>query len=185
MGSFDCGVPAVGVAEPSVRKAAAVTRNKKVGLLATPASVRTGAYTGYMRDIAPDVSLTERDGRLLVPLVEAGRVNTGDRVAELLVEEYSAPFRKDGIDTLILGCTHYPLLEGLFSAALPGVTLVNAGAEAAEALKGLIERAEPSRAGALRFFVSDDTEGFCRQAALFLRRDIIEMAEFVDLEDVL
>ena len=185
MSSFGLDIPVVGVVEPSVRKAAFVSKNKKVGLLATPASVRSGAYAECMRKVAPTVTLTERDGRLLVPLVEAGRVNVGDRVAELLVEEYCAPFRKDGIDTLILGCTHYPLLEELFSGALPGVTLVNAGAEAAESVQGLIERAEPLREGTLRFFVSDDTEGFCKQAALFLQRDITEMAEFVDLEEVL
>ena len=177
--------PAVGVVEPSVDKAAAVTRNGRVGLLATPASVRTGAYAARMRAVAPRVVMTERDGRLLVPLVEAGRAGPGDRVAELLVAEYCAPFRQDGVDTLILGCTHYPLLTDLFAAALPGVALIDAGAEAAEALRGLIARASPEKAGALRFFVSDDAEGFSEQAALFLRREITEMAETVDLEEFL
>jgi glutamate racemase len=106
-------------------------------------------------------------------------------VAELLTGEYCEPFSGDGIDTLILGCTHYPLLAKLFAAALPGVELVNGGAEAAGALQNMIEGACPSREGKLRFFVSDDAEGFCKQAALFLRRDITEMAEFVDLEDSL
>jgi glutamate racemase len=184
MESFDLGVPVVGVVEPSVRKAAGLTRSGKVGLLATPASVRTGAYTECMRRAAPAVRLTEREGRLLVPLVEAGRVHPGDPVAGLLVGEYCAPFIEEGIDTLILGCTHYPLLTELFSSALPGVELINAGAEAAGALQNMIERADPLRTGKTRFFVSDDAEGFCKQAALFLRRDITEMAEFVDLEEI-
>ncbi|MDR0324576.1 MAG: glutamate racemase [Oscillospiraceae bacterium] len=183
MEAFDCGVPAVGVVEPSVRKAAAVTRNGRVGLLATPASVRTGAYAACMRSAAPHIALTERDGRLLVPLVEAGRVGPGDRVAALLIEEYCAPFRAAGVDTLILGCTHYPLLADLFAAALPGVTLVNAGVEAAEALRGLIIQADRERTGSLRFFVSDDAEGFSEQAKMFLQREITEMAEVVDLEE--
>ncbi|MDR0293942.1 MAG: glutamate racemase [Oscillospiraceae bacterium] len=185
MEAFDCGVPSVGVVEPSVHKAAAVTRSGRVGLLATPASVRTGAYSECMRKTDPLVTLTERDGRLLVPLVEAGRVGPGDRVAALLVEEYCVPFREAGIDTLILGCTHYPLLTGLFAAALPGVTLINAGAEAAGALRGLMERAEPGGSGSLRFFVSDDAEGFSEQAAMFLQREVAEMAEGVDIEDFL
>jgi glutamate racemase len=179
------GIPLVGVMMPSVEKAAAVTRNKRVGLLATPASVRSGVYSGFMKKIAPDISLTERDGRLLVPLVEAGRVSPGDPVAELLVGEYCAPFVQAGVDTLILGCTHYPLLSDLFAAALPGVEMVNAGAEAAAALRGLMRRAEAGRTGKLRFFVSDDAEGFSEQAAMFLRREIKEMAEFVDLEEIL
>ncbi|MCL2003752.1 MAG: glutamate racemase [Oscillospiraceae bacterium] len=179
------GVPAVGVVEPSVRRAAEATRNGRVGLLATPASVRTGAYSDVMGRIAPSVRLTEREGRLLVPLVEAGRVSPGDRVAEALVAEYCAPFLQAGVDTLILGCTHYPLLNTLFAAALPGVALIDAGAEAAAALRGLISRAEPNRIGKLRFFVSDDAEGFSEQAAMFLRRRITEPAEFVDLEEIL
>lgn len=183
MGSFDCGVPLVGVVEPSVKKAASVTRNKQVGLIATPASVRTGAYSACMRAADPDVTLTERDGRLLVPLVEAGRVNPGDRVTGLLMEEYCAPFREAGIDTLILGCTHYPLLSGYFAAALPGVTLINAGQTAAAALSGLIKPSGLEQPGSLRFFVSDDAEGFSEQAVLFLNRTI--GAEFVDLEEVL
>lgn len=183
LSSFERGVPAVGVVEPSVRKAAAATKNRRVGLLATPASVRTHAYAGCMERLAPDIHMTERDGRLLVPLVEAGRVRQEDRVTALLVEEYCAPFRDEGIDTLILGCTHYPLLETLFSEALPGVTLINAGAEAAVSLDELVERNTPDRSGTLRFFVSDDAEGFSEQAALFLRREIPETAEIVDLED--
>lgn len=185
MDSFETGtgVPVVGVVEPSVRKAASVSKNRNVGLLATPVSVRSGAYAVYMRKTAPDVRLTERDGRLLVPLVEAGRVNAGDSVAELLVEEYCLPFIKEGIDTLILGCTHYPLLAELLVAALPGVELINAGAEAAAAVLKKIERADSSRGGKLRFFVSDDAEGFSKQASLFLQRDITEIAELVDLDE--
>jgi glutamate racemase len=185
MESFDCGVPVVGVVEPSVRKAAALTRNGRVGLLATPASVRTGAYAACMRDADPKIVLTGHSGPLLVPLVEAGRVAPGDRVSELLVEENCVPFREAGVDTLILGCTHYPLLADLFAAALPGVQLVNAGEEAAGELRGLIRRAAPERPGSLRFFVSDDAEGFSEQARLFLQREIAEIAKIVDLDEFL
>jgi glutamate racemase len=173
----------VGIVEPSVKEAASATRNKKVGLLATPASVRTGAYSACMRAADPEVTLTERDGRLLVPLVEAGRVDPGDRVTGLLVEEYCAPFREAGIDTLILGCTHYPLLIRSFAAALPGVTLINAGQTAAAALRGMIKPSGSDKPGSPRFFVSDDAEGFSEQAVLFLNRTI--RAEFVDPEEFL
>jgi glutamate racemase len=179
------GVTLTGVVEPSVHKAAAVTRSGRVGLLATPASVRTGAYAAHMRQFAPGIRLFEHSGRLLVPLVEAGRVSPGDRVAELLVEEYCTPFREAEVDTLILGCTHYPLLAGLFAKALPGIRLIDAGAEAAESLRGSIKRTEPGRSGSLRFFVSDDAEGFGEQAAMFLQREIKEKPKFVDLEELI
>jgi glutamate racemase len=178
-------IPALGIVEPSVRKAAAVTYNKRVGLLATPASVKTGAFTEAMRKIAPNICLTEHDGRLLVPLVEAGRVEPGDPAAELLVGECCAPFKAEGVDVLILGCTHYPLLAGFFMEALPGVELINAGAEAAEALRGTVREADGGKAGVRRFYVSDDAEGFSEQARLFLREDMAVMAEFVDLEEIL
>jgi glutamate racemase len=186
MGIFNAlNIPVLGIVEPSVRKAAAVTRNKRVGLIATPASVRTGVYSEHMRKIDPDIVLTERDGRLLVPLVEAGRIGPGDPAARLLVEEYCVPFVKAGADTLILGCTHYPLLISFFEAALPGVELINAGAEAAAALNGLLIRAETGKAGKHSFFVSDDAEGFSEQARLFLQGEASVSAEFVDLDEIL
>ncbi len=182
--SLPCeGVPTLGVVEPSVRKAAIVTKCGKVGLIATPSSVRTHAYAACASRVAPHITLTERDGRLLVPMVEAGRVRPGDPVTSLLVEEYCVPFREAGIDTLILGCTHYPLLSDFFSAALPGIMLVSAGSEAAESLCGLLPSKDTStQKGAARFFVSDDAEGFSEQAGLFLKQEKPVYAELVDLE---
>jgi glutamate racemase len=183
MDSFDCGVTLVGVVEPSVRKAAAVTRNGLVGLLATPASIRTGAYTACLRSADPKITLTARDGRLLVPLVEAGRFSPEDGVVKLLTEEYCAPFREAGVDTLILGCTHYPLLTQAIQAALPGVALINTGEAAAEALSRLMGPNEKNRAGVLHFYVSDDADGFARQASMFLQRDIDRPAQMIDIEE--
>jgi glutamate racemase len=179
---LECGgIPAVGVVEPSVRKAASVTKNGRVGLIATPSSVRTHAYKTCAERVMPGVALTERDGRLLVPVVEAGRIGPGDPVTALLVEEYAAPFRAAGVDTLILGCTHYPLLTGYFQEALPGVTLISAGSEGAVALGSLLPPSG-SGTGIARFFVSDDAEGFASQASLFLSGETRLTAKHVDLD---
>lgn len=182
LGSLPCeGIPVTGVVEPSVRKAASLTQNGMVGLIATPSSVRSHVYAACMERAAPHVRLTERDGRLLVPMVEAGRVRQGDPVTTMLVEEYCAPFRESGVDTLILGCTHYPLLSDFFSAALPGVRLVSAGSEAAAALCAALPPADVTQTGGTRFYVSDDTEGFSEQAGLYLEQEKHVYAELIDL----
>jgi len=178
--------PVVGVVRPSVERAAALTRNKKVGLIATPASVRSGAYPDHMARIAPEVRMVAAHGRLLVPIIEDGRVAQDDPVAGLLAREYMEPFVRAGVDTLILGCTHYPLLAGLFSRILgPGVTLINSGYEAVAALEGQIACAGPDNPGWRRYYVTDDAEGFARQAELFLEQDIAGTVELVDVEDLL
>lgn len=176
-------LPLIGVVRPSVERAAALSRNRKVGLIATPASVRSGAYPAYMKQIAPDITVTAHDGRLLVPLIEAGRIHSGDAVAELLVSEYMQPFIKEGVDTLILGCTHYPLLAPLMESVLRRrVQLINSGAEAVRALEGMLELNSSQTEGTRQFYVSDDIEGFAEQAGLFLGQEIRGTVESVDLE---
>ncbi|MCL2082456.1 MAG: glutamate racemase [Oscillospiraceae bacterium] len=182
---IDCGgVPVVGVVRPSVRKAAEVTLNNKVGLIATPASVRSGVYPGYMKEIAPHVQMTAHHGRLLVPLAEDGRISQDDPVAVLLIREYMQPFIEQGVDTLILGCTHYPLMAGLMEQALgKGVTLINSGYEAVAALRGRIPRGAVEGKGTHRYYVTDDLESFTRQASLFLGQDISGTVEVASPEE--
>lgn len=173
-------IPLVGVVEPSVRKAAKVTRNGKIGLIATPASVKSGAYERCLNSVAPDCDMLSRDGRLLVPIVEAGRVGREDPVAKLLVGEYMEPFRTGGVDTLILGCTHYPLLEDVIRDYLgDGVTLINAGAAAAAVLGGLTERGGNGESG---YYITDSAVGFEQNARLFLGEEFSGIVEKVYLE---
>jgi glutamate racemase len=175
-------IPAVGVMRPSVEKAASVTVNGKVGLIATPASVGSGAYPAYMKEIAPHVQMTVSHGRLLVPLIEDGRVDPDDPVAGLLVREYMDPFIQQNVDTLILGCTHYPLLTTLMAKVLgPNVTLINSGSEAAASLQGKFTPNAPGGAGKRRYYVTDDLSGFTRQASLFLGQDVTGTVECVEL----
>ena len=104
-------LPMLGVVEPSCRAALAATRNRRVGIIATQASVRSGAYERTLRALAPEVTVLQQACPLFVPLAEEGRTRPGDIVIETVAREYLAPLRGQGIDTLILGCTHYPLLE--------------------------------------------------------------------------
>ena len=121
-------IPILGVVEPACRRAAAVTRNRRVGLIATAASVRSGAYQRSLRQLDPDIAVTAKACPLFVPLVENGRFRRGDVVIETVAREYLEPLRREGLDTLILGCTHYPFAAKAISRVLgSGVALLDGG----------------------------------------------------------
>lgn len=101
-------LPILGVVEPACRRAVQMTKNGRVGLIATAASVRSGAYEKCIAGIDPAVEVIAKACPLFVPLVENGRYRPGDAVIETVAREYLEPLGRTGIDTLILGCTHYP-----------------------------------------------------------------------------
>lgn len=180
----DFSVPMTGIIQPTVHKAANVTRGGLVGLIATPASVRAQSFARAMRAVDPAITLFSDACPLLVPLVENGRVGRDDPVTRLVLEEYLAPMRDRGVDTLILGCTHYPMLSDAIGAALPGVALINSGAEAAAqiaAARGW-DRAAPGREGQTRYYVSDNVEGFSRISGLFLGQPLEHSVGLVDMD---
>ena len=180
-------LPIVGVVEPTCRRAMLVTRNKKVGIIATLASVRSGAYEAALRRLDPAVEVHGCPCPLFVPLVENGRVKRGDVVIETVAREYLEPLLATGIDTLILGCTHYPLLTDIIADICgPGVTLVSAGEESAFEPKRMLKarglRAEESRQGGAEFYVSERPEDFEHIASLFLQEDLRHTARRVDID---
>ena len=180
-------LPIVGVVEPTCRRALLVTRNKRVGIIATLASIRSGAYEATLKRLDSEVEVVGKACPLFVPLVENGRFQRGDIVIETVAKEYLEPLRETGIDTLILGCTHYPLLTEVVSDIMgPEVTLVSAGEESAFELKRLLKagdlRADESRQGEAEFFVSDRAEDFERIASVFLREDLRHAARRIDID---
>lgn len=181
-------LPIFGVVFPTAKRAAQVTRNGKVGIIATPATIRTGAYDRVIRAENPNVTLTARSCPLFVPLVENGRTRPGDVVIETIAAEYLAPVRAAGVDTLILGCTHYPLLTDVIGAYMgPGVTLLDSGAEVAEELAGYLRehdlRADLTQHGTCRWYVSDSVESFHDLASIFLDREVTEPVEQIAIEN--
>ena len=151
-------LPMVGVVEPTCRRAVLMTQNKRVGLIATAASVRSGAYEAALRRLDPEVTVFSRACPLFVPLAEAGRIRRGDVVIETVAREYLTPLKNAGVDTLILGCTHYPLLTDVIGDVMgPGVELVSAGEESAFELKRMLKarelRADERRRGETEFYV--------------------------------
>ena len=178
-------IPVLGVVEPAARAAAQATRSGVIGLIGTQATIRSGAYERYIAAANPAARVMAKACPLFVPLVENGRVNPGDIVIETVVEEYLSPLKEAGVDTLVLGCTHYPLLERVIGAFMgPDVTLINAGAEGArEACRALTASdALASRtAGESRYFVSDSTADFSRLATIFLQEDVTGQVKQVEI----
>ena len=180
-------LPIIGVVEPTCRRAVSVTNNKKVGIIATLASIRSGAYEETIRGLDPEVQVFGKACPLLAPLVENGRIHRGDVVIETMTREYLEPVLEAGIDTLILGCTHYPLLTDVIAEICgPGVELVSAGEEAAFELKRKLKadglRADETRQGEPEFYVSDRAEDFERMASLFLQEDLRRTVRRIDID---
>lgn len=180
-------LPIVGVVEPTCRRAVEMTRNRKIGLIATQASVRSGAYEAAIRQMDPAAEVIGLACPLFVPLVENGRIHRGDVVIETVAREYLTPLLEQGIDTLILGCTHYPLLTEIFREICgPDVVLVSAGEESAFALKRALKeqslRAEGRTEGRAAYYVSDRAEDFQRIASLFLQEELQGAVRRIDIE---
>lgn len=175
-------IPILGVMGPSVAEAAASTHNGKIGLIATQATIRTHAYEKALTRLLPSAEVTALACPLLVPLVENGRFRPGDQVPELVVAEYLAPIKAAGVDTLVLGCTHYPLLTDIIHAYMgPDVTLVNSGAACARQVASLLEGNGEARPGVRRYFVSDRVDDFSSLASIFLGDDVRGEVEQVDI----
>lgn len=180
-------LPMLGVVEPSCRRAAASTRNKRVGLIATAASVRSGAYERTIAGLDGDITVISKACPLFVPLVENGRFRPGDTVIETVAREYLEPLRDTGIDTLIMGCTHYPLLAEVIGGIMgPDVTLVDSGAEAARSLKQQLTEREllaDRRGGEMTLYASDRPEDFGALAGMFLGQPLQGAVRPVDIEE--
>ena len=130
-------IPIIGVVRPGARTAVRTTRNKKIGVIATDATINSGLYRDYIRDLDPSIEVHGKACPLFVPLVEEGL--THDIVTEIIAKRYLQEFKDDGVDTLILGCTHYPLLRSLIRGIMgETVQLVNPAYETAIALKALL-----------------------------------------------
>ena len=179
-------VPFTGVVGATARAAVAATRNRKIGINGTAATVRSGSYAAIIRDMMPDVQIFARACPMFVPLVENGYFNDGNPVTKLIIAEYLQELKDAGVDTLILGCTHYPLLTEIIADIMgPGVTLIDSGAAAAQALRQpLTDRGALAQRdhGTLTLFASDQPEDFGALAGQFLRRPLESAVQHVDIE---
>jgi glutamate racemase len=173
--STTIGVEVVAVIEPESRLAATTSTNRRVGLLATSATVRSGAYARALAEHAPDVALTSVACPDLAPIIQQG-FPFDRRVADT-VRGYCAPLREAGVDTVILGCTHYPLIAPMLQRMLgPDVRLVTSGRSlartVAQSLANAGLRATRTGEGDYRFLCTGDAEAFRELGSRFLQMPI-------------
>lgn len=175
-------VPILGTVEPSCVCANAVTQNQRIGVIGTQATIRSGVFSRTLKQLNPVCQVVEQACPLFVPLVENGRTHRGDPVIETVVSEYLQPVREAGVDTLILGCTHYPLLFDVIADFMgESVTLIDSGAEAANAVRRLVAPADENAKAETQYFVSDDPQNFTELAGLFLQQPLRHTARLVDV----
>ena len=179
-------IPVFGVVEGASRRAAELTRVGRVAVLATPATISGHVFGNFLNTISPGITVLEKACPLFVPIVENGRFQPEDPLVRILTEEYLAPVREAGVDTIILGCTHYPLLAEAISRCVPGAALVNSGVEAAktvaESLRKTCLAAPETHVGTRRYFVSDSVAQFRQNAGMYLRHPLDGSVEWVDIE---
>jgi glutamate racemase len=163
-------VPVIGVVEPGAEAAVAQTQSGRVGVIATEATISSGSYTRALRRLRSDLEIYTRPCPLFVPLAEEGWVDNA--VAKATTRVYLETLRRSGIDALILGCTHYPLLRAAISQVMgDGVALVDSGRATASRVRQELESRHLLRGqgrGSVSFFVTDTPERFVRVGARFL-----------------
>jgi glutamate racemase len=179
----DGGIDVIGVVGPESQAAAVATRSGRVGLLATPATVATGAYERALHQADPHVRLTSVACPDLAPIIQGG-FPFDDRVVET-VRGYCAPLREARVDTVILGCTHYPLIRPMLQRMLGrDVTLITPGAAIARRVECALSARELDSAdegeGEYRFLCTADVESFRALGTRFLQLPLGEV-EHVDI----
>lgn len=182
-------IPIIGVVKPGARVAARETRANRVGVIATEATINSQLYPELIHKINPEITVIGKACPLFVSLVEEGWRK--DPVTEIVARRYLKELQDQDIDTLILGCTHYPLLRGLIGEIMgEGVRLVNPAYETSLALKQLLADRDLLNPGVTeeefpyRFFVSDAADKFKRFANSILPYDV-EMTQQIHLEEYL
>ena len=178
-------IPMIGVLSPTVTAAVASTKNNRIGVLGTAGTIGSGKYEEEIKNINPDIFVYNKACPMFVPLVENGFID--DEVAYLVCKQYLDEVLASDVDTIILGCTHYPLLEKTIAKiAGPDVTLINSGAVTANYTKKYLTEndmlANQKQEIQYRYYVSDSIDNFAGVADTFLGKHIEDNIEKIDIE---
>lgn len=167
-------VKIMGVLESACNKAVSVTKTGRIGVIGTSGTIKSGKYTEIINSINPDIKVFANACPMFVSLVENGYAES--EAARLIAKDYLTPLKNENVDTLILGCTHYPLLEKVISDIMgEGVVLLSPGALAAEDAKKYLEEnnlLSERENGTSEFYVSDSVESFIELGGVFLGKPI-------------
>lgn len=175
-------IPIVGVIESAAKAAAETTKNKKIGIAATSATIASGAFDRLLKSIDSEIKITGIPCPLFVSLVENGFIAPDDQVTRLVAERYLGKLRGEEVDTLILACTHFPIISETISKVVPAAKLINVSLTAALELKRILGENRKAGNGRIEYYVSDEPNGFNETAAIFLREKIDCAVKRIDIE---
>lgn len=180
-------VPFTGVVRPTAEAAVERTKNGKIGVIGTSATIRSSSYKKEIELLDRGIVVYQCDCPLFVPLVENGFTSEDDPVVVMIVQRYLEKFIQLGVDTIILGCTHYPILKKAISKVMgSGVRLVDSGRETALYTASMLKSegllCKNTHSGTSSFYVSDTPDGFSHLAGMFLDRNIDDRVEQIDIE---
>lgn len=179
-------IPIIGVIDSAASKSLAVSKNKRVAVLATQATIRSHAYRNAIHKQDRDCLVVEKACPLFVPLIENGFSDRKNQVTRMVAETYLKEIMPFDADTVVLGCTHYPLIKGIISDYMPNAYIVEAGKEAAICLGTVLDkmslRNEAAHKGVRRYVVSEKTDSFKDTCEFFLGEHIAETIETVCLD---
>ena len=170
--SEELGLPYTGVVYPTCFSAIHATKNGRIGVIGTAATIQSHSYKNRIEKKFPEVTVVEQACPLFVPLVENGMTDPDDEIVSLIVSRYLKVMKDNDVDTIILGCTHYPLLSDAIGREMgPGVTLIDSGL-----LSDGVE-------GTQRYYVSDTPADFEKYAEIFLKRKIDHAVKQISIEE--
>ena len=178
----NCPVPIIGVVDPGTRAAIAATKNKRIGVIATRSTIESGIYSRKLSKMDPEAEIFGKACPLFVPLAEEGMKD--DIITEMVAQRYLKELIDINIDTLIMGCTHYPILRKLLMRVCgEGITLVNPAYETAISLKAMLEEkgmlntsGEPAK---YKFYASDTIEKFTASAEAILPVSVDDAEQYI------
>jgi glutamate racemase len=180
-------IPIVEVIQPGARKAAETTRIGKVGVIGTEATIKSGAYAAHIKSINPSIQVFSKPCPLFVPLTEESWHGDDDEaflsdLKSLTIQRYLGALQEKGIDTLVLGCTHYPLLKDAIDEFMgDAVTLIDSAEETAQEVLGVLDDMQlskpPHGKGCQKYFVTDVADRFITLGSRFLGKPLEEVQE--------
>lgn len=175
----------IGVVDAASKRAVKATRNGRIGVLGTRGTINSGKYVEKIGKLNPDFEVVSNACPMFVPIVENGYADS--EIADILAKEYLERLVERQVDTIILGCTHYPLLRNTIQKIVgDNVTLIDSGAAAAQDAKDIITRhglrADRDCAGSAKYYVSDTVHGFEELGSLFLSKKIEGDVAKIDIE---
>jgi glutamate racemase len=164
-------IPIIGVIQPGAAHATSVTQNGKIGIIGTEGTIRSDAYSHAIKNIDPKIQVFSKACPLLVSLVEEGWEE--HQISELIIREYLQDLQQQDIDTLVLGCTHYPILKKAIGKIVgKNIKLVDSAEAVAANLKEMLPNPETETDGSNKFYVSDNEDKFRQIATRILNREI-------------